>query len=147
MTDREHGLPAHIERHIDKSGGCWNWTGAISPTGYGRAWLAHREYIAHRLVYWLTVGGPLPQILHHECRNTRCVNPDHLAAETTRTHWRHHNHEPHGYWDRMRARTHCAAGHEFTPENTYWRPDGEGKVCRTCRREKHTAYKQRKVAA
>lgn len=28
--------------------------------------------------------------------------------------------------------THCSEGHEFTPENTYDRPDGGGRQCRTC---------------
>lgn len=29
------------------------------------------------------------------------------------------------------ARTHCAKGHEFTPENTYTKPTG-ARLCRTC---------------
>lgn len=28
--------------------------------------------------------------------------------------------------------THCGWGHEMTPENTYLRPDGKGRNCRTC---------------
>lgn len=28
--------------------------------------------------------------------------------------------------------THCANGHEYTPENTYNRPDGKGRQCRKC---------------
>lgn len=28
--------------------------------------------------------------------------------------------------------THCANGHEYTPENIYTRPDGGGRQCRTC---------------
>jgi hypothetical protein len=29
-------------------------------------------------------------------------------------------------------KTHCPEGHEYTPENTYWRPDGKGRECCTC---------------
>lgn len=30
-------------------------------------------------------------------------------------------------------RTHCSAGHELTPENTYWRPDRRrSRFCKTC---------------
>jgi hypothetical protein len=28
--------------------------------------------------------------------------------------------------------THCPKGHEFTEENTYTRPDGRSRMCRTC---------------
>lgn len=30
--------------------------------------------------------------------------------------------------------THCKNGHEFTPANTYERPDGSGRTCRACQR-------------
>ena len=33
---------------------------------------------------------------------------------------------------RLREMTHCSRGHEFTPENTYLRPDRHGRQCRTC---------------
>lgn len=36
------------------------------------------------------------------------------------------------YDDRRRERTHCKRGHEFTPENTYIRPNGN-RECRACR--------------
>jgi len=32
------------------------------------------------------------------------------------------------------AKTHCASGHEFTPDNTYVRPNG-ARDCRVCKRE------------
>lgn len=36
----------------------------------------------------------------------------------------------------LKARkTHCKRGHEFTAENTYIRPNKEGKDCRACRRQ------------
>lgn len=28
--------------------------------------------------------------------------------------------------------THCVNGHEFTESNIYYRPDGEGRMCRLC---------------
>lgn len=32
--------------------------------------------------------------------------------------------------------THCPKGHEYTEENSYYRPDGDGKMCKTCCRER-----------
>lgn len=32
--------------------------------------------------------------------------------------------------------THCYLGHEFTEDNTYWRPDGRGRQCRICNRRR-----------
>ncbi len=36
------------------------------------------------------------------------------------------------------SKTHCVNDHEFTPENTYYRPDSEGRhrQCRACKRER-----------
>ena len=33
----------------------------------------------------------------------------------------------------------CRRGHRFTEANTYRRPDGRGRECRTCRRERSLA--------
>lgn len=35
------------------------------------------------------------------------------------------------------TRTHCVNGHEYTPENTYYRKDGKGRCCRVCRKLEH----------
>ena len=40
----------------------------------------------------------------------------------------------------QRAKTHCAQGHEYTPDNIYWRgPDGTSRNCKRCARERANA--------
>jgi hypothetical protein len=41
--------------------------------------------------------------------------------------------------------THCVNGHEFTPENTYFRPNG-WRVCQTCRKRNDREWSLRKEA-
>jgi len=108
---------------------CWNWTAAKMPAGYGLFGVGRRrpEY-AHRFSYELAFG-PIPQgmVIDHLCRNTSCVNPDHLEVVTHRENSLRGNGSP-----ALNARkTHCIHGHEFTPENTYRYPHG-GRKCRTC---------------
>lgn len=42
--------------------------------------------------------------------------------------------------------THCAAGHEWTPENTYIRPDSGGRQCRACNKANEAARRPAKNA-
>lgn len=41
-------------------------------------------------------------------------------------------------------KTHCVNEHEFTPDNTYWRPGG-GRACRTCLADSTRRYKEKKT--
>ena len=73
---------------VDKSDGCWNWTGAKSSGGYGSINISGAIKIAHR-VSWSMVNGPIPSGDHHgtmcilhKCDNTLCVRPDHLVLGT-----------------------------------------------------------------
>lgn len=73
-----------IERvfHRVEVGLCWTWTGGAS-AGYGRIRAENKSRLVHHVVWELLVG-PIPTGLEidHVCRNTRCVNPDHLEPVT-----------------------------------------------------------------
>lgn len=49
----------------------------------------------------------------------------------------------------QRAKTHCEQGHEFTPDNIYWRgPNKDQRQCKTCTRERAAArYEAQREAA
>jgi hypothetical protein len=127
-------LEEQIERRTD---GCWIWLGSNNGQGYGTISIGGKRKMAHRAVYEDRVGE-IPEGLHldHLCRNPPCVNPDHL--------------EPVSSWENVKrgnssppvenaAKTHCVHGHEFTPENTYVRPNGS-RSCRTCLRHRARTY-------
>lgn len=70
---------------VNPDTGCWDWTGTLSWNGYARVNRDGRLQWAHRLYYQDKYGqGSIPQgmDLDHLCRNTKCVNPDHLEVVT-----------------------------------------------------------------
>jgi hypothetical protein len=123
--------------------GCIEWLAGTNGVGYGQLNVqidgANRHYYAHRWSYEYHVG-PIPKGMHldHLCRNTRCVNPDHLEPVTLAENVLRGVSSP-----AMNARkTHCDSGHEFTPANTYISPRSERK-CRACGRERDAARRPR----
>ena len=78
-------------RKVDKSGDCWEWTGAKYPNGYGafrgpdgRVTGAHRYAFAE-------ATGPIDADadIDHLCGNTSCVRPAHLRSASRKQNIEH----------------------------------------------------------
>lgn len=148
------GVPliVRLADRIDAEGPCWEWIGTIRRNGYGtfqtydagtKRTTAH---LAHRIVYTELVGPIAAGLdLDHLCRNRRCVNPDHLEPVTRAENLRRASIGVQA-GARQRARTECAQGHPFTPDNTF--TDRRGwRSCRECRRSSDRRYKAKEQAA
>jgi HNH endonuclease len=84
-------LPAGFVYTEDPETGCWLWDGYCDKNGYARIYNADHRCIewAHRFSYEAH-RGPIPprHEIDHVCRQTRCVNYEHLDAVTRAEHVR-----------------------------------------------------------
>lgn len=125
----------------EPNSGCWLWLGSINrSTGYGHL----GDESAHRIVYEIE-RGPIPAglTLDHLCRVRCCVNPTHLEPVTHRVNCLRGV----GVSARNAKKTHCAKGHEYTPDNTYFHrstANNPQRVCRQCVKAKTARDKERK---
>src|SRR5271169_5868487 len=85
--------------------GCWLWL-ASSPNGrYGAMNWGGKRVLAHVLSYLLHKGALSDHDdVDHRCRNTFCVNPDHLEAVSQLVNTRR---QP------SALKTHCQHGHPY----------------------------------
>ncbi len=124
------GVPAdaRFEAKVRRSGdGCWQWTGAIDTTGYGRFGASPGVVVgAHRWSYEHHVG-PIPDgyQIDHLCRNRACVNPAHLEAVTQQENIKR----------QAAVRTTCPSGHPWDEANTRWYRGY--RRCRACDRQRN----------
>lgn len=125
------------EKIVAGKNNCIIWTGAKTGKRYGAIQCdapSRKMLLAHQVSY-LIHKGYIPEEIDHVCRNTLCVNPNHLEDVS------------HG--ENMRradvalgirsAKTHCVRGHEYNEENT--RKYAGRRICRECYR---THYKVKK---
>lgn len=138
-------IDAFWEKVEKRSDGCWEWSGARSD-GYGHIRIRGRLVLAHRLAYEMFVGPvPIGKELDHKCRNTYCVNPDHLEPVTHAENLRrgiNFRKENGTYIASMSKRVNCPKGHPYNEENTGHLANGN-RYCLTCNRERNRLRRSR----
>lgn len=122
---------------IDTISGCWNWTAYQDYKGYGRVTFNNRNYPAHRLMAYVTLGFDLNSklVVMHKCDNKKCINPEHLEIGTVAQ----NNYD---FQKRLLHPGFCANGHP-REGNLFINSEGT-KRCKICQKEKVSRYLSKK---
>lgn len=119
---------------------CWQWQGSKNQLGYGQFWNGSNLVSAHRFAYELLIGEiPPDRELDHLCRNTSCVNPEHLETVSHKENIKR-GILPVMMRQRQLSKTHCPQGHPYNVANTYTPPSHikigkPNRSCRICHKE------------
>lgn len=79
---------------IDKTTGCWLWTGAKDHRRYGRFYISKKQQtVPAHLYLFEIVNGKIPKDCetHHRCQIKNCVNPNHIKIITHKKHMQIHS--------------------------------------------------------
>ncbi len=129
-------------RTIVMPSGCWEWRGSTDRSGYGRLSVNGRMRSTHRLAYEALGPEPLTDglVLHHDCRNRRCWNPEHLQQVTSRENTLLGD----GPTARHARATRCPQNHPYDETNT--RRSRGRRHCRQCHRDRLARNRTKRAA-
>lgn len=138
-------MKTQLERFMEKVkklDSCWIWMGSNNGVGYGEIRINNKKVYAHRWSVENLSDRKIPDGMQidHLCRNPSCVNPDHLEIVTSAMNVRRGlvaGKHP------ERMKEYCSNGHLYS-KYEYQRPDGKGRNCAECVRNRAREYARRK---
>jgi hypothetical protein len=125
---------------VEKTSSCWIWLGGTLGSRnlrYGNFYLrgGRKRTQAHRWSYEALVGTiPKGLVLDHLCRNTVCVNPEHLEPVTHRTNILRGE----GLAAKQARQTHCKRGHSLEDAHILRNGARDCRICRKLRASRRT---------
>jgi hypothetical protein len=132
-----------LERFWDKvlvdSNDCWNFYSMVR-NGYGRFKINNKTLSAHRFAYEVNNGKiPYGLTLDHKCRNTQCVNPNHLEPVSQKVNVLRGN-APSA---RAKRTNFCIRGHPLFGDNLRINKTNNTRGCKACRKITGKIYSQK----
>ena len=150
MTEQQvEKLKNRFYSKVNKTESCWLWTRGLDGNGYGSFGIGTGKcYSAHRVSLWLdgrlesyTAKKDKSDYVDHICRVPTCVNPEHLRVVTHKVNILENSLSVTAI---NANKTHCNHGHEFTPENTYYRKENNCRYCKKCSCRRSKTYLRKK---
>jgi hypothetical protein len=127
----DESIKRRFRNKFHKTATCWNWLKPLKPEGYGHFWFEGRSEKAHRVSYRIFNGEIADELtVDHLCRNTSCVNPDHLELVSRVENAMRGT----GACAKNAKKTHCLRGHELTGSNllNQRKNRNSSRECRKC---------------
>lgn len=137
MGVTKSSIESRFWQKVEVTGFCWNWVASRDKSGYGYiAKPGGGNALAHRWSYEFLVGE-IPEGYHvdHLCRNTSCVNPDHLEPVPQAE----NKLRGYGFGGKNARKTHCPQRHEYNDENTYIFPRTGHRQCLVCKKSRESS--------
>ncbi len=131
MNTKRNTAERCLSLYVKKTETCWIWTGIKNNKGYAKVTCGGKTLQGHRFIYE-ALKGKIEDglVIDHLCRNSACVNPEHLEPVTQQENTLRGN----GPASINAKKIECDSGHMLSGANLYITPGGR-RQCRACRRK------------